>query len=313
MKRILGIAGAMLLPLGLFAPVALAAEPLSQTGRVLISTAGDVNIPAGEQADAVIVIDGTATIAGEVNTIVVIDGAVDLTGARAETVVAIRSPVSLGPDTVVFGDVMRLDSPVQQVGNAQVQGQITDLRAALVGIGAVLGPALLVLWIGFGLAMIVAALLLVALGARQVQAAEAVITGEPVLTLAVGILGLFVTPFVAFLLIATIVGAPLGLGILIELWPLMAFLGYLVAGIWIGDWILRRATPQVPRERPYLAAVIGVFVLLVLGVVPILSILAMIASLFGFGAVILLSWRTFRSRSVPQASIASTAPAPVAT
>lgn len=312
MKRIAGIAGAMLITLLFLAPTTLAADPMPQTGRVLISTGGDVTIPAGDHADLVVVVDGTATIEGEVNTIVAVDGIANLTGARAETVIAIRSPISLGEGTVILGDVMKLDSLVQQFGNAEVRGEVKDLQASLIGVGAVFAPALFLLWIGFGLAMIVAGLLLAGLAGRQVRAAGGLISHEPVVTLVAGLLGLVVVPIVAFLLIVTVIGAPLGVGILIELWPLVAFLGYLVAGIWIGDWVLHRMQPSVIRERPFLAAVIGVLILEVLALVPLLALGAVIASLFGFGAVVLLAWRTVRSGSAPQATIAGAARAPMA-
>jgi hypothetical protein len=93
------------------------------------------------------------------------------------------------------------------------------------------------------------------------------------------------------------------------LWPLAAFLGYLVAGIWIGDWVLARTSPETIRERPYLAAVVGILILEVLGLLPFLP---MIASLFGFGAVLLLAWRTLRSGSIPAAATRQPAPAPMA-
>jgi hypothetical protein len=312
MKRILAIAGAMLIVLLFLVPAALAAEPMPQTGRVVISTQGDITIPAGEQADVVLVINGTATIAGEVNTVVAVDGAANLTGARVETVIAVRSPVTLGDGAVVQGDVMTLDSLVQQSGDARVLGEISDMQASLIGLGAVLAPALILLWIGFGLAVVVAGLLLAGIAGRQVRAAEGLISHEPGMTLVAGILGLVVFPIAAFLLIVTVVGAPLGVGILIALWPLIAFAGYLVAGIWIGDWVLHRMQPTVVRERPLLAAVIGILVLQALALVPVLGIVAMIASLFGFGAVLLLAWRTLRSRTAPQATVAGTAPAPMA-
>jgi hypothetical protein len=312
MKRILAIAGAMLIVLLFLVPAALAAEPMPQTGRVVISTQGDITIPAGEQADVVLVINGTATIAGEVNTVVAVDGAANLTGARVETVIAVRSPVTLGDGAVVQGDVMTLDSLVQQSGDARVLGEISDMQASLISLGAVLAPALILLWIGFGLAVVVAGLLLAGIAGRQVRAAEGLISHEPGMTLVAGILGLVVFPIVAFLLIVTVVGAPLGVGILIALWPLIAFAGYLVAGIWIGDWVLHRMQPTVVRERPLLAAVIGILVLQALALVPVLGIVAMIASLFGFGAVLLLAWRTLRSGTAPQATVAGTAPAPMA-
>ena len=312
MKRILVIAGAMLILLWSLAPAVLAADPSPRTDRVLISTQGDVAIPAGERADLVVVVDGTATIAGEVGTIVAIDGTADLTGARAETVIAIRSSVNLGEGTVVTGDVMQLDSVVEQAAGAEVQGQVTDMQSWLIGLGVMLAPAMILLWIGFALAVIVAGLFLAGVAGRQVRTAGALISHEPVMTLATGIVGLVVVPIVAFLLIVTVVGAPLGVGILIGFWPLVAFVGYLVAGIWIGDWILHRMQPSVVRDRPFLAAVSGLLILQAFALVPILTIVSMVASLFGFGAVLLLAWRTLRSGTTPQATAVGAAPAPMA-
>lgn len=313
MRRIVAIAAAMLIVILFLVPVALAADAMPHSGRVLISTKGDVTIPANEQADFVMVVDGTATIAGQVNSIVVINGAANLTGARTETIVAINSPVNLADGTVVFGDVMTIDSAVHQAGTAEVTGEVKDLQASFIALGAVLAPALILLWIGFGLAVIAAGLLLAGVASRQVRAAEALISHEPVLTLATGIVGMVVIPLAAFLLIATLIGAALGVGILIALWPLVAFVGYLVAGIWIGDWVLQQMRPAVSRERPYFAAVIGLLILQVLGLVPVLGIVSAIVSLFGFGAVVLLAWRTLRAGGGTHVAVTGAAPAPMTT
>jgi hypothetical protein len=213
---------------------------------------------------------------------------------------------------VVQGDVQQLDSLVHQTGNAQIQGRVTDLAATMIGIGAVLAPALLLIWIGFGLATIAAGLLLAGLAARQVRAAEGIISKEPVLALAAGIVGAIVFPMLAILLIATLIGAPLGAGILLGILPLVAFVGYLLAGIWLGEWILGRTSSEHTRERPYLAAFIGVLILQAVGVVPVLSIVTMFASLFGFGALLVLSYRTLRTRTISQPTMAGPMPAPVA-
>ncbi len=312
MRRIVAIAGAMLIVLLLLVPVALAADALPHSGRVLISTQGDVTIPAGEQADFVMVVDGTATIAGEVNTIFVVNGAANLTGAKTETVVAVNSPVNLGDGTVVLGDVMTANSLVQQSGSAEVVGEVKDMQASFIALGVVLAPALILMWIGFGLAVIAAGLLLAGVAGRQVRAAEALISHEPVLTFATGIVAMVLIPLAAFLLIATLIGAALGVGILIALWPLVAFVGYLVAGIWIGDWVLQQRRPAVSRERPYLAAVIGLLILQALGLVPVLGIVSTLVSLFGFGAVVLLAWRTLRAGGGTHVAVAGATPAPMA-
>ncbi|MEZ0241026.1 MAG: hypothetical protein ACAH65_09530 [Chloroflexota bacterium] len=309
MRRLLGIGGALVLALGILVPVALAADgALPQTGRVLISVEGDVSVPAGEHADVVVVVNGHAAISGEVNTIVVVDGSADLTGATTESIVAVRSPVNLGPDSVVRGDVMTVDSLVHKEGNAQVQGTVRDMAMDLAGFGLVLASALFLLWIGFAIAAIAAGLLLAALAARQVRAAEALISHEPGQTFLAALVGLIVPMFVIGALFATVVGAPLGAGILVGLWPLAAFLGYLVAGIWIGDWVLGRMSSTEVRERPYLAAVIGIVILEIAGIFPLLPF---IAGLFGYGAVILLAWRTFRGPRVAQTAVPTSVQAPV--
>src|SRR6185503_14904104 len=190
-KRLLVMAATMLLAFLIFSPVAVAADPtLPHTGRVLISAGGDVSVPAGEHADAVIVVNGTATIAGEVNTIVVVDGAATLTGARTESVVAVRSPVTIGAGTVVLGDVMKFDSLVTRVGDGAIAGSIRDMGADLGGIGWFVGPVLVMAYLGFALAAIVAGLLLAGLAARQVRAAEALISHQPVQTLIAAFAGI---------------------------------------------------------------------------------------------------------------------------
>jgi hypothetical protein len=288
-----------------------AADPtMTDTGRVLVSTGGDITVPAGEQADVVVVTNGTATIAGEVKTLVVVEGAANLNGARVESIFAVRSPINVGTGTVVLGDITQLDSPVTQASGAQVQGTVRDFGVDLAGIGLVLAPAMFLLFIGFALATIAAGLVLAALGARQTRAAEALITNQPGHTLLWGLAGVFVPLLVVVMLLISVVGAPIGLGILFVVWPLTAFLGYLVAGTWIGDWILHRTSPEVVRERPYLAAVIGLVILQLLTIVPFVTA---IASLFGFGAVLLLAWRTFNQRSVGSAPVSHPAtPAPLA-
>ena len=295
MRRIFGLAGGLLLAWMLLVPAVIAADPnLPHTGRVLVSVGGDIVLPAGEQADAVVVVNGNAVIKGTVNTLVVVDGSALLSGATAETIVAVRAPVTLGQDTVVRGDVMTFDFPVTRVGNAQVGGDVRNVAGELFGLGFFIGPLVLLWLLGVALISLVAALLLAAIGARQVRAAEALVVREPVGVVVAGLLGIFLPILIAIPLFVSVVGGPLALTMLLFLWPLTAFIGYLVAAIGIGDWMLGRLTPTVVRERPYLAAVLGVIVLEVLSVFPPF---VMIASFFGFGAVLMAAWASLPVRS----------------
>jgi hypothetical protein len=251
---------------------------------------GDVTVPAGEQADTVFVANGTATISGQVKNVVVISGSAILNGATLENVFVTSGTVTLGAGTTVSGDVRTIDATVTQDPTAVVSGSVRAADADLIAFGAAIVPLIVLFFLGFALVTIVAGLALAALAARQVRSAEELMSHEPVETFIFGLAGLVVVPLVAILMMVTIVGLPLGLAILLMVWPAAAFAGYLIAGIWIGEWLLYRGD-KVRPERPYLASVLGLIVLQVAGIVPFV---VPIASLFGFGAVLLLAWRTFQ-------------------
>ena len=296
MKKLQAVLAAVVLVLALGAPVLAADGDLTPTGRVLIGIGGDVSLPAGEEADAVIVVGGHATVAGETHNVVVIDGMAAITGTTIENLIVVRGSAEV-VDTSVIYDIRTLDAQVEQI-NVDLGGSVKGLDAELIGLGWIVGTALVLIWIGVGLATIVAGLLLAGLAARQVRAAGQLITRQPGRTAVAGLLALIVPPIVAVLAMITIVGIPVGFSLLVFVWPTLAFIGYLVAAIWLGEWVLTRmrGTP-VEAERPYIAAVIGLLITFVLGFVPLLTA---VISFFGLGAVVLAAWRTLRGGGAPQ-------------
>ena len=78
--------------------------------------------------------------------------------------------------------------------------------------------------------------------------------------------------------------------------PAMAFLAWIVAAIWIGDWIVPGLRGAAEPDRPYLASVLGVIVLACGGMLPFVTA---IATLFGFGALLLAAWRMLRHEAPP--------------
>jgi hypothetical protein len=307
MKRLIPLLAAIALLAGL-AGVALAAdEALPHTGRVVFVTGGDVEIAAGEQADAVIVLGGTARVDGTVNALVVIDGTATVRGATLETLAVINGSAELAAGTTVLGDVHRLGSTITRADGVEISGSIRDLTGDIAAFGLFIGAAAIVLWIGFGLATLLVGLLMAGLAARQVRTATALISRETGMTLLVGLLAIVVPPVVAVLLMVTVIGIPAGIGLLVVLWPAVAFIGYIVAAIWLGEWLLgRRSSEAAPAERPYAAATIGLLVAFVIGLIPVV---AAILSILGLGAVVLASWRTLRG-GMAQPRI-QTQPAPV--
>jgi hypothetical protein len=312
MKRLAATLGALLVVAALAAPVVLAADTdLSHTGRVVMAFGGDLTVPAGEQADVAIVGDGDIVVSGQVNTVVVLDGTATLRDATVESVVAIRGTVELEGATTVSGDIRSIESTVHQAEGVTIGGAIKGVDSELFMLGAVLIPALFLLAIGFALATIVAGLLLVAVGSRQVRAAERLIVREPGWVFIVGLLAAIVTPIVAIIAIVTIVGAPLGISVLLGVLPALAFVGFLVAGVFVGERIVGDGTELDPTHRPYKAALVGIVVLQVIGLIPAIGGLATgIASLFGLGAIVLLAWRTMRGTGAGQVAPTS-APLPI--
>jgi len=312
MTRLLGLLTAAFLLLGLAAPVALAADPGADHGSLLLAVGRDVDLASGEQTDAVVVVDGDAHVSGTARTVVVIRGDAVLTGASVEAVVVVSGDATIGAGSRVSGDVRTLDGSATVDPSATVGGTVADLGSDVQTFAWVLVPFLFLFVLGIGLVTIVGALAVAALGARQVRSAERLISGQPVATIGFGLLGLIVLPVVAIALMLTIVGAPLGLLLLIVVLPAVAWFGWVVAAIWIGDWLLNRGRALDPESRPYAAAVVGVVVLWILGIVPVVGAIATpIASLFGVGAALLLAWRTLRREPVPAAA-PPPAPSPTA-
>lgn len=306
MRRILIVMAGIVLVLGLAAPV-LAADPKPAGSSVLMAFNGDIAVRPNEQVDVVMVTDGTADIAGQVKTVVVIGGTANLTGATVDTVAAVGGTVSVDAASTVTGDVRTLGSTVKVDPAANVGGQVTSLETDLAAATAVLGPLALLFTLGMVLVTVVAGMALAALAARQVRSAEQLISHEPGRVLLFGLAGLVLVPIVAILAMITVLGAPFGFALMFMVWPAAAFAGYLVAGIWIGEWLLYRGDRSMP-ERPYAAAVIGLLILQIVSLVPFVGA---IASLFGFGAVLLLAWRIFRQTPVSPTITATPTPQPI--
>ncbi len=294
MRRLFAVAATVAILILAFAPAAFAADPVNWTGRgAIISVNGTVDVPAGQALDGVVVVDGTATIEGTVNSVVLVHSTATFTGATAHHLLVVDSTANLGPATTISGDIATLNGTVVRDASAVVAGRTTVLDVNLAALAFAIIPLLIVLWVGVYVAMVVAGLGLAAFGARQVRSAEQLIASKPGHTLAAGLIAMVGLPVFFGVLTVTIIGAPIGLAALLIGLPLLSLVGWLVAAIWIGDWLLGKRGP-VETGHPYKAAVLGVVVLAIAGILPFV---AGIATLFGVGAVVLAAWDGFRPAS----------------
>jgi hypothetical protein len=291
MKKLWMLLALLALVLGLTAPALAADEELTHTGRILFVTNGDVEVAADEQADAVVVVGGDATVAGTVNTLLVVNGTATLTGATLETVAVVDGSADLVAGTVVRGDLLHFNATIDRADGVEVGGTVKDVSGDVAGFAVFMGLAALAVWVGVGIATLIVGLLAAGLAARQIRTATTLIRREPGTTALVGLLALIVPPIVAVIAMATIIGIPTGFGILFVIWPAVTFVGYIVAATWLGEFLLSRRTDAMPAERPYAAATIGLLVAFVIGLIPLATA---ILSIFGLGAVVLAAMRTLR-------------------
>ncbi|MFN8622393.1 MAG: hypothetical protein U0869_16795 [Chloroflexota bacterium] len=269
---------------------------------VQVAVKGDVSVAADQRVGVVVVVDGTATIAGETRVVVVVKGTLTmLSGSSAERVVVVDSTTDIQAGASVDNDVLQLRGTVTVDPGATIGGQVKDISldvgawaTAFAGAVAFVG---FILWLAFVLLTWVAGLLLAAFGARQVRSAEWLISTDPGKTFVAGVALLVGLPIIAVLLMVTVVLIPVGLVLLLVVWPLLGFLGWLVAATWIGEWILRTAGRPAPERRPYLGVTLG---LIVAGIASLIPFLGLIIALFGMGAVTLAGWRMLRAPRTPQ-------------
>jgi hypothetical protein len=152
-------------------------------------------------------------------------------------------------------------------------------------------------WLSFTIVILVAGILFAVFGARQLVGAAAMLTGRPgpsVVTALVVWVGL---PILAVLAFFTVIGIPLGIVTLVFLMPVLWFLGYLVAGTRLGLAIVRTPDPIVARGRLVLAAVAGLLIFQVVGLVPFIGgLIVFLAGWVGSGALIYLGYRGWTDR-----------------
>jgi hypothetical protein len=111
---------------------------------------------------------------------------------------------------------------------------------------------------------------------------------------AAGLAIFILLPILAVLALVTLVGLPLGLGVLLALLPLGA-IAYVTT-----LWVVGRALVKPPRGR-VVAFLAGWAIFSALALVPVLGILAWLAAtVFGLGVLGLALWRA-RSPATPPA------------
>jgi hypothetical protein len=312
----------MLRRLGLLAMLAALVWPASVAAQdsdnrdddVLIRINGPMSIGPNDAIDTVIGIDNDVTIAEQAtvrDTLLVIDGTATVNGRVETNVVVISGTLNLGP-TATVKDVTLISSDLNRDPAATITGDLEE-RDELINISFGWGAFVFsfLFWLSVSIVVLVAGIIFAAIGARQLVAGAAAMTeraGASILIAFVVWVGL---PILAILFFFTVIGIPLGVAIFVFVLPALWFLGYLVAGTRLGLAIVRPSDPVAARGRLILAAVVGLLILQIIGLIPFLGgVIVFFAGLFGSGALLYLVYRNLTGRGVMP--IGSGIPAPTA-
>jgi hypothetical protein len=271
---------------------ARAEEPPHDKGLVL-RAGGDLDLGPDEDVGAAVVLGGNARIAGRADSLVIVGGDGEVDGGRLGDLTVIGGRVALRNGAHVDRQVKLVGSELTRSDDVVIGGRVSSEPMPRWG----LFPFGLLFALGAALAVIAAGVLARAVAPTAVAAARSALSEQPGKSILAAVLVWILGPILAFLCFASIIGAPIGLGLLLFVLPALAVLGYLIAGISLGERVLHASSPDAPLRHPYLAATLGLVILLVVGAIPVLgALVGVLASLFGAGAIAVVAWHNLRSR-----------------
>ena len=270
MKRIAVIA--LLLFCWVLPASAFAAEPKE---RIVI--VGDVLVDRGETTSDVVVVDGNATVRGTVDgDLVVVNGEAAVRGRVTGDVVTLAGKALLGQRAQVEGDVVYGDNKPVVAPGAQVDGEVKRFNPDDIG-GAIAFTGIAI-WLAVTVSALVLGLILLALFPKAADAVGRTAKARTGRSFLFGLLLFFVIPIVAFVALVTVVGAPLGIGLLLALVPIYG-LAYTTGAFAVGRLIAKNSGRIV-------AFLIGLAIVQVLVFIPFLGGLVwVLATIFGLGAL----------------------------
>jgi len=252
---------------------ALAAEDGNE--RVVLK--GPVLVDRGETSGDIFVGQGDVTVRGDVDgDIFVGDGDVTVRGEVTGDVLTFNGKPILGRRAQIGGDLRYGKGRPQVASGATVEGNIEKIDAA--DFGDFGGIAYIAIWLAATVSVFLLGLLLLLLAPKAADAVVKTARTSKVASLLWGLLLFFLIPILAAVCIITLVGIPLGIGLLLALIPIYA-LGYTAATFVVGRLILS-------RSARILAFLVGLIILRALALIPIASsIIWFFVTIFGLGAI----------------------------
>jgi hypothetical protein len=311
-RRVSAICALAFVTLTITAAPAVAQDPGSRRDRE-ISVSGDVTVAKGKTVHGpVVTVEGNATIDGTVTDYVGVgDGNVTVSGHVTQGVVVVHGDARISGR--VEGDVVALTGRVVVTADGRVGGDVVSRLEPRIARGAVAGSVkrfdlqgiftgliigfLAFLWVAVTISIAVFGLVFVGLFPRAADTAAA--AGKRVgASIGWGVFVGVIGPILALLVLVTLVGIPLGLGLLGAL-NLLAPLGYVTTALVIGRiWVKGRSNRA--RIGAFFA---GFGILRVAALVPGIGLLVWLgACIYGLGALSMAAWYGGRAHTPEVAS-----------
>jgi cytoskeletal protein CcmA (bactofilin family) len=258
----------------------LPASALAAESKERIVVVGPVLVDRGETTSNVVVANGDVTVRGTVDgDVVVADGDATIRGKVTGDVVTFAGRAILGRRAQVDGDVVYGDKKPQVAPGATVGGEVKKVQAG--DIGAALKISV---WIAVTVSMLVLGLLALLLFPKAADAVARAAKTQTLRSALVGLLAFFLIPVLGFVILFTVVGLPLGIGLLLVWLPLYG-LAYTASAFVVGRLVSAKGAR-------ILAFVIGLAILRLLALVPLAGELVwFLATVLGLGALLTATLR----------------------
>ena len=245
---------------------------------------GRVVVPRGQSVGEVVVFSGRVVVEGIVRgDVVVVDGPITVSGQVSGSVVALSGSVRLLDTAQIGGDVLAHGKVVVAAG-ASVQGRMSqDVSFTLSR--SLRTVAAFVSWLAVAVSTLLLGLLFVYVAPRALERTAGAGRTAPWASAGWGLMLGVGGPVVAILAIVSVLGIPLGIGLLLSI-VLLSLLGVVVTAQVVG-----RVLVDADR-RTTTAFLAGWGIATVLGVIPYVSGAVYGASaIFGLGAATVAIWR----------------------
>jgi hypothetical protein len=266
----------------------------------VVARGRSLEVKEGESVDSAVVYGGDLRVNGHVNEdAVVFGGNLEITGHVEGDAHAFGGNVVLGPDAKVEGDVSAFGGSVLKQEGAEVEGRTESFGGANIGrmvagelkdsikeakqhrdeerrAGGRLASFLMTFTLLFGMGFLGQLFF-----PSRMKALSAEIRAQPVRSGVVGLLGALALVPALVMLMITLIGIPVALALLVVV-PVLTGWGFAAVASELGTLL------PLPRGRKTQAMVLalGLLILLVVGRIPVLGTLVLVAAtLVGLGAI----------------------------